>query len=235
MKNLIFVICLFAGTIHAQGVLFTLEDATFEPGQQVQMPCKAYGFSQIASFQFGVLFDTAALKLDSVKVSGVLPDYNTELNFSWKEISQATTIKPGSLYTLWTDPFGKTLEDGNTLFTVYFTAKASGSLSQNIVNYPEGMPFEAIRYPFEFIPIDVVFVAEISAANEPASEALTVAPNPFAESFTINQGGILSLYDPSGRLVYRSEYVADTPIGGELKAGIYYATIGNRSFRIAKQ
>lgn len=240
MKDLIFVLqfAFLIGGINAQGVLFTFEDGTFEPGNNVQMRCKTYGFDSIASFQFGVLFDTAGLKLDSVKVSGVLPDYSTDYNFSWKEISQATTIKPGSLYTLWTDPYGKTLEDGSILFTAYFTAKTVGALSQSVVNYPEGMTFEAIQYPFTFIPIDVVFVSSVAGgAFTPLGdiEAPMLVPNPFSESFSLNRSGTLLLYDVFGRLVHSSQYVAGTQVASEIKSGIYFGRIGNQSFKIQKQ
>jgi hypothetical protein len=234
MKNLIIILALFAGTIQAQGLVFTFPDATFEAGKQVEMPCKVYDFVNMAAFQWGILFDTAFLKLDSVKATNGLPEYDSTC-FSHFAISQSQFIKPGSLYTLWTGVPCRTLEDGVTIFRAWFTAKKTGSLSQSIVKYPQGFQFEAVDCQFNYLDFDVVFVSEATDTDTPQSDFVRIFPNPFPEHFTLNKSGVLRVSDTSGQVVIFGRYRAGEQVGGSLSPGLYFGQIGKQTFKILKQ
>lgn len=234
MKKLIFIFLLITGNLKAQGLLFTLPDATFQAEQSVEMPCKVYDFVNMAAFQWGVLFDTAFLKLDSVKATNQLPEYDSTC-FGYYAISQSQFIKPGSLYTLWTGVPCRTLEDGVTIFRAWFTAKKAGSLSQSIVKYPQGFQFEAVDCQFNYLDFDVVFTSESTGTDTPQSEFVSIFPNPFPEYFTLNKSGILRVSDTSGQVVIFGRYRSGEPVGHSLLPGLYFGQIGKQTFKILKQ
>jgi hypothetical protein len=234
MKKLLYIFAFIAYTANAQGVVFTFPDATFEAGQSVEMPCKVYDFVNMAAFQWGVLFDTAYLKLDSVKATNGLPEYDSTC-FSHYAISQSQFIKPGSLYTLWTGVPCRTLEDGVTIFRAWFTAKKPGSLSASIINVPDLFTFEAVDCQFNYLDLSVVFTSETTSILIPSAPVF-IAPNPFLESFTISESGFLRLHDTTGQVViFNANYMAGDPVGISLAPGMYFGVLNNRNFKIIKQ
>lgn len=235
MKKLIFIFLLITGNLKAQGLLFTLPDATFDAGQSVEMPCKVYDFVNMAAFQWGILFDTAFLKLDSVRATNQLPEYDSTC-FSHYAISQSQFIKPGSLYTLWTGVPCRTLEDGRVIFNAYFTAKKSGNLAGSIVNVPNLFTFEAVDCQFNYLSFDVVFVSEETTAILIPHDPVFLAPNPFSDHFTISESGYLRIHDTTGQVVlFNANYTAGDPVGVSLSPGMYFGALNNRTFKIFKQ
>lgn len=233
MKKVIYIFAFIAYNATAQSVTFTFEDVTFEAGQTVEMPCRAYEFVNMAAFQWGILFDTACLKLDSVKATNQLPEYGAD-NFSYFEISQSQFIKPGSLYTLWTGVPCRTLEEGSTIFRAWFTAKKAGSLAGSVINYPQGLAFEAINCGFQYLNLWVGFTSEATSTIT-ISEPVFIAPNPFYESFTVSESGLLRIHNTTGQVVIFANYRAGDPVGVSLTPGVYFGALDNRRFKIVKQ
>ena len=239
MKQILYIFLLFATSAHAQ-VTFTAPDVTYNAGQPVEAKATVSGFDAITAFQWALMFDTAALRLDSLAFPGNLPGYEQVTCFSLH--SPGYTLQPGEIRSLWSDPYGETLSDGTHVFSMHFTAKQAGKLSQDIAIYPQGLYPVAYSFPlvpqalyWQFIPAKR---PAKFAANDRGESAFSVFPNPARGQVTVTlpASGRVRVFDASGRLESETdgaEGVNEITLTGA--AGMKVVQYGSETKKIVNQ
>ena len=185
MKKLTHIAFLLAitFTLHAQGVLFTVQDKAFVTGDTINADLSVYGFTEIAGYNFALKFDTSAFKFGGI----IIPDPAPLPNYSLAQCFGLWQIDKGEIRTAWTTGYTETLPDGTPMFGVRLIAKKSGDLSDNLALAPNVLAPAAFLVTLESIPLDFSFVSpEITGTDEPGEiRGLGAYPNPFSGSFTL--------------------------------------------------
>lgn len=204
-------------------------------GQHITVPVKTKNFKSIASYQFGMKYDTASLRLDSISIyPGVLPNFSQE-NFGTSD--ESPLISAGNITTLWTTPYANTLWDGTQVFNLHFTGKKKSDLLHTLVPSQEELVFEAIDSLVNEIPerfyIDKEEQAQPVSTHNPDIVPLVAFPNPTSDSIRFNQSGSAVLFDIQGHIIYQANnyYLQDIDLP---VSGVYYAIINNQVVKFVK-
>lgn len=201
IKNTLTATLLFlASVVTAQ--VDTLEwfalDRYFPANIPLAVDIKTRNFNDIYSFQYGVKYDTSALKLDSVTFYNVLPGYDLS-GFGFEWAPAPFHIKAGNMTTIWTDAYGYTLPKGTQVYNMHFTTKKAGQLINHLWPSTEELVFEAITEDGKEIPTTFSVITEGGAAVIEPNALQVIYPNP--ASNYINVAEFSKIYDLSGNLV----------------------------------
>ncbi len=143
--------------------MLSITDQEFEAGETVLLTLNARDLPKIKGYQFSLGFDPAILALNEVVESDLNQLYGSHFNFRFKEA--------GLLSTSWN--VGKK-QLSNSLFTLPFTAKKAGTLSEVITINSKLTKMEAIDFEEQLLAIALAFEPKIaSTENE-----ISLFPNP---------------------------------------------------------
>lgn len=177
----------------------------FSENSTLTVPIKCQGFDSIFAFQYGIRFDTNYLELDSMTLTGILPEYDSSnFGFSW---IPPHLIPKNSVTTLWTHATGKSVSDGTVIYNLHFSTRQSGWLEDVLFASSQLLVFECIDETMTEIGIVFEVVSESQNQNTTAgmteiSENFSIYPNPIDNYLSIHSDkfGQLSIYDAVGKL-----------------------------------
>lgn len=185
MKH-IFIFLLFPLLLQSQQVILSVPDVAITPGQTVEVVATVSGYTNIASGQFGLNFDTAFLGSPYVVTTNAVPGFGAG-SFSFPGIGYANA--PNDIRCFYSRPTGTTLADGTWLFTLYFVGKQSGNLSERLVLRSTSPVPRAYTPPLVDVGLGWVYTAPgITLAATDVADAVTLAawPNPGTDSQTVS-------------------------------------------------
>ncbi len=206
-------------------LVFQAENREVTAGQTYTVDFKASDFEAIHGYQFSLNFDANQLEFAGVR-AGELNGL-TEANFG------TTLIERGVLTTSWNNQNAVSVVDGSTVFSVTFTAKVNGELSEMLQISPNYTSAEAYNKDLDLMGVDLRF--DTDKVTGAAVKLYQNTPNPFKSTTTIGfelpKGGsaTLRLFDHSGRTLkliegdYEKGYNEVTIDRGDLSAtGVLY-------------
>ncbi len=210
----------------SQSLDWQITDVAFSTGDTVKAEFRTYNFTGIGAFQFAMKYDTGALIYanpdDPFQFTSNLPGLDSDA-FSWYGLP-GYNLQPGEIRSVWTNPYGTTIEDGTHIFSVVFVAKSDGSLSQYFpvwYNHPVLKPIAYTATPLQYLPFHIAYVSpaeqETTATIAPDEAGLNVYPNPSAGRFFVDiPRGVTSLrlYSGDSRLLW--EISSGIPQGGTM-------------------
>jgi hypothetical protein len=237
MKNLLIALFLLIGTtLFSQDTLkWYATNQFFLANQSIIVPVKVDNFKSISSYQYGMKYDTASLRFDSISLyPNILPNFTQE-NFGSEY--ESPLISPGNLTTLWTTPFANTIPNGTSVFKLHFTTKKKGNLTKTLVPSEEELIFEAIDSLLNEVP-EIFFIEKeeqppVTSLRDVETVKLIAFPNPTSDSIRFNQEGSAVIFDITGHIIYQANtyYLQDVDLP---VSGIYYAIINNQVVKFTK-
>lgn len=200
--------------------VLSIIDQEFESGASISLSLHAADLQKIQGYQFSLAFDTDILTLnkeiDENKLSQL---YGGHYNLQLKE---------GLLATSWNT---EKEQLNSLLFTLPFTAKKSGTLSEAISINSNFIPVEAFDFKEQLLDVNLIFEPK---THQPLDYEVTLFPNPSktAEVFVNFKAEkvekiTLNLINLVGQVMYSQTYkvvkglqTLKLPIA-KLPAGIY--------------
>lgn len=188
-------------------LVWIVADQTLSAGQEVLAVFRALHFRQLAGYQFALRFDPAQLQFLGVETAGSPLDLTAADHFG------AYQAHAGELRGAWTDPGGRTVDDGMAVFTLRFKALTSGAKLSEVLDLkpkalnPEAYTVQQAKTGLELVFSETTGVPDLLDGRRPA--LLQNRPNPFEGTTTI--GFILPqaceaqlrVFDASGRELLR--------------------------------
>ena len=180
MKSIYTIIAvLFSIALTGQGVVFTIQNQTFEPGDTVRAEFRASGFTDIGAVQFVMKADTGNLQFDGFEFPEDSP-FGIG-SFSWDGLP-GYAFQPGEIRCVWISTYGSTVSENSPIFTAVFVAKGSSDLATAFklwYNHHDLKPIAYYADPTEYVTLTVAYVDEVTADVEPQNGiGLSVYPNP---------------------------------------------------------
>ncbi|MEM9822512.1 MAG: cohesin domain-containing protein, partial [Bacteroidota bacterium] len=186
-------------TRNADGaMLLEVKDQYLEAGQVYDIAFRSKAFTQMLGYQFTLGFEPAALEFLEV-TPGNLANLDAA-NFG------LSNAQEGSITMSWNDLQGATMVDGELLFTLRFTAKASGLLHDLLNINSQFTSAEAYRLDEGLMDVELSFDQQLNDLDV-AFALHQNCPNPYREettiAFTLPESAYakLSVSDLSGRLL----------------------------------
>ncbi|HLF64054.1 MAG TPA: T9SS type A sorting domain-containing protein, partial [Saprospiraceae bacterium] len=176
-----------------------IQDYELKQGETIKVPVKAENYRDMLGYQFTI--DLDGLKYVGIEAGtiAIQPEY--------------VGVHTSALTMSWGDHKPMTVSNEEVLFTLQFTATASGSLSEMLEitsKITEAEAYTTIDEKIELL--DVVMVFGTSAVSTPLEFALYQnEPNPFADQTVIGfdlpaaMPATLTLYDMSGKMIHLIE------------------------------
>jgi|GEM_PF-632495 len=158
--------------LRPEPLVLRTSDQRLQSGQIMAVPVSVEGFAHVAAFQFVLHFDADALALQHISTpEGSLLSLG---DFGTYDAAQ------GEIRTVFAQPQGAEMTNGDVFFTLHFTPLQSGAwLSEAIHLDATLLPAEAYTPDMEVKPIDLVF-SQSSATGQlhDPKPALRAIPNP---------------------------------------------------------
>ncbi len=173
---------------------FTTKDQTFHRGDVVEMPIKVMDMKAISGGQYTLKFNPLVLSFEGVE-SDVIQLDDDNFNFS--------RLAEGIMNSSWISANTASLQ-GETLFTIKFTALEDGTLSQVAQINSDMLSAEVYDNDLNVYDIDLRYNNNTDAGNFALYQN---KPNPFSNSTTIGfqlpkDGNVkLTVYDMSGKVL----------------------------------
>jgi hypothetical protein len=192
------------GDRSASVLVLTAENLTLEPGQPFKVRLRAKNFRHVSGFQFTLAFDRDLLEFQSV----VPTNYTGPENFG------LTMLARGYLTASWHSALPISLDDGEPLIEMEFSAQSNGNLKDALRLTSQFTPAEAYAgKDFETDPEIRQVGLEFSGSPslEAPFELYQNVPNPFTErtaiGFRLPETGEarLTVLDAVGRTVHKVE------------------------------
>ncbi len=184
-----------------EDLVFGLEDQHLKAGQTYEVAFTAADFESIHGYQFSLNFDASKLSFEGVE-AGALSDLSAR-NFG------LSLLERGVITTSWSSQQGVSVADGSTVFSVSFTAKADGRLSDLLQISSTYTAAEAYNQDLDLMGVDLRFDTDEVAAGE--FRLYQNTPNPFQQETVIGfelpeaSTATLRVYDASGRVLVEVE------------------------------
>ena len=180
-------------TVTRSGEYVTFEAKTrnFTAGEEVELTLSLEEARELSGYQFTLEYDEAVLELKDV--TGHQANIS-ENNFGF--------IQSGLITTSWNDFGGKELE--GDIFSIVFTAKASGSLSENVNLNSRITQAEAYDADLNASPVRLAFEGNASLEG---FQLYQNVPNPFRNATQIQfdlpdpMPATVTIYDAMGKVV----------------------------------
>lgn len=241
MKKIIFFFLLIAGAAQAQ-FAWKFQDRLFDPGDTLTADAWVSGFDSVGAFQFSLAYDSAALAIDldtPFTFTGLTPWTAAEFSHG---LQPGCTSADNEIRLVWADPYTFTYPNGK-VFSIRFVAKKAGNICKSIwmLNgplWPEAWDDDLLyQVPMSVgcIPARRTGIRIKSREDEQTAQVITITPNPFTDSFTINTSGPLRVTNIAGQVVLFGNYQSGQPLGESLSNGVYFGRVGNETFKIVKQ
>lgn len=166
---------------NSSNVVLHVQDQPISAGSDVYMTFKAKDFKQMVTCQTTLNFDAQVLQYQSV-VAGNVPNLSAS-NFN------PMLANEGMLATSWYNLSPVSLDNGQEMFTLKFTAlKDAASLSDLVWVSADFVPVEAVASNGTMGGVEVVFDGTVSGTEEGAGSHFALhqnRPNPFSTQTTI--------------------------------------------------
>lgn len=181
-------------------VNFEMQDINFEAGDKVSVRLSSEQAKALVGFQFAINFDESLLTYNNIVAEG-LPV--TQNNIGSKLASR------GQLMMSWSDAQSEGVSQDEALFTLVFTAKESGTLSNAIQMDNKQTKSEAYDNELNVSNLNLKFVNKIATNN--SFELMQNEPNPFSDMtsirFNLPQASTVNLnvYDVTGKLLLNQQ------------------------------
>lgn len=180
---------------------FLANDQYFTAGQQITVPFLAKDFAEMKGYQLTVRFDSDALKFQSFQPGSLAGLTEGNLN--------ATAADEGFIATNWFNFEPTDLADGETVFSLTFTALQDGRLSDLLNFNSDFIQAMAVKANGDVFGVNLEFNTATLANEEHSSHFALYQnrPNPFAHvtqiGFRLPQPdrAKLSIFDASGRVL----------------------------------
>ncbi len=211
-------------------LVFDIKDKKLTAGEVYEVAFKARDFIEVMGYQFTLNFESNLLAFESIGEEGL--DEIMEANFGLSLLDESV------LTTSWTHDQPKSLMDGTTIFSLRFTAKAGGYLSEALQVSSRFTKAESYAGRVAGGGVDlneVVFRFESADEIEHRFKLYQNQPNPFHDetmiSFNLPEASTatLTIYDVNGQAIktisgdykkgYNEELVSLKEIG---ETGVYY-------------
>jgi hypothetical protein len=176
-------------------------DVQIQSGTTFNVPIRAFGFNELAAFQFALDFDPALLTLEGVETpaGGLLKAENFGL---WQAAG-------GEIRSAFSSPTATTLEEGAEFFTLRFTARQGDRWLSELLRLKNvDLPAESYGIDLTPRPLLLRFDRTTTANEVPSARyALTVSPNPAMDftqvrfSLPVSSEASLRVLDTNGRLI----------------------------------
>ncbi|MEM1121031.1 MAG: cohesin domain-containing protein, partial [Bacteroidota bacterium] len=132
-----------------ESLFLDLEEQTFTTGETITVAFKANGFSNLLGYQFELLFDQEMVDYQSIEKGAM--EQLTENNFGLAQINR------GQIKASWDEIEGLSVVDGAALFTITFTAKKAGKLSEVLTLNQRGLAAQAYTTDEEIYDLQLNF------------------------------------------------------------------------------
>lgn len=212
-------------------LIWRVRDRVLRAGEAVSVDFLAFGFRDIAAYQFGLRFDTAQLQFEQVDILTTGIPLDPSGNFG------LFNVAAGEIRTLWSVTVGMTLPEATPVFRLRFTARATGKLLSEVLHIDPAL-ISAIAYntvlasrPVELAYADYLTIYPRGQARWQPPVSLSVRPNPVRDraviGFALAEAGEaqLRVLDISGRVWMRTE--------GYFPAGFNEVAIGAGEMPVA--
>jgi len=216
MKFLLYVLpALFLCTVLSAQTPVTIDisDAGVGNGQTFELDVKTTNFSNITTFQFTIVWNTAVLDFDTVgSYNATLPLAASDFNF--------TLSSQGKIALTWFTASGKTLAADALLFKLKFTALANGTSPVEFSNDPVEIYAENTNGAVPVSPQNgVVNVQNSAPLNDVCSGAVSIqnlfgngTNNPQTSTIFDNTNAVANPSDPAnGHACFYEEVINDPP------------------------
>lgn len=191
-------------TTYTNALKFVMDNQKISAGELVAVPVRAKDFNGINGYQFTLSFDEQMLEFVDV-VPEALPN-STAGNFNTKLASE------GTIATGWYSLNAVTMDEDETLFTLYFRGLKGGiSLSEAIKSDDSYIPMEVVLSSGELLnKVDIVFEEATTSTNPLGALPFALhqnVPNPFKDEtligFTLPTASRakLTISDGAGKVV----------------------------------
>ena len=181
-------------------LLLDIEDRSIEAGESFDLSFTANEFTQVLGYQFGLSFDKEAVSFVQTGSGSII---TSDANFG------LSLLEEGVITTSVNEADALSIANGESLFTLSFTANKDIQLSEVFDLSNRYTPAEAYKADGELLDLGLNFIGENTNIVIDAStfELLQNKPNPFTEStvigFTLPQASKVSLriHDVNGRTI----------------------------------
>jgi hypothetical protein len=192
----------------------------------------------IEGYQFTLEFDPAVLQFETY-APGAL--YVNDDNFNLQAANH------GVITTSWSEAHAYDFAQGETLFSLRFTALANGTLSDHIGISSEPTVAEAYNVEGEVLDVDLHFGEEdVTAPVASEFELLENRPNPFTDytviAFTtpVASEATVTIYDVTGQVIHEQMVAAqaglnEVEIRGLQMKGVLYCQVSTDGFSATRK
>ena len=178
-----------------QKLTFVAENQIFDEGQKVVVPVRAADAASITGFQYTLMYDNNQLSFEGVE-SGVL-------DMTEENVGRMYANK-GMVTASWINAQSQTMKKDEVLYTLIFTAKTNGTLTQSLALSSVVTTAEAYNQNLEIMNLS------LEVRDQNASEIVVKqnTPNPFDDQTSINftlpkrADVTLTVFDITGKTVY---------------------------------
>jgi subtilisin-like proprotein convertase family protein len=180
---------------------FFADDQNLTEGQEVTVAFMAKDFIEVKGYQMTVRFDADALQFQSFQPGALVGLSEGNLN--------PMMADQGFIATNWFGFEPADLADGETVFTLTFTAEENGKLSDVLDINSEFIKAMAVKADGDIMGVDLEFDA-VTATSENSSDGFALyqnRPNPFSHRTAIgfnlpeSTSATLTILDPAGRVL----------------------------------
>lgn len=184
-------------------LVLNVEDQKFEAGEVVDVTFKATDFEEMLGYQFTLEFDTDKLAFDDFTANKL--QNCTADNFGYSMLDQ------GIITASWNTTSGVTLKKNTELFTLSFTAKTAGNLSDYLSISSQATTAEAYKANSGSAELMDVVIGynngNTTTVLEGAFELYQNQPNPFNTETKVgfnlpqNENATITVFDLSGKVI----------------------------------
>jgi hypothetical protein len=216
-------------------LIWKVKDAELAEGEVINAAFTIEQMQNLRGWQFGLQFDPEYLKVDTLTTTNALP-LDPEVNFGLYQAEM------GEIRSLWTDGVTKSLNQGESVFTLRFTALQGGKNLSEVLKLEEGSATYALTDQRDHVAVMMAFEGLVQPNQSPVLHQNT--PNPFDKETSVRfelpeaSDIQLTIYDVNGRLInelngYYSKGLHEVHFGrGEFGqyAGVLYYTLRSGDF-----
>jgi hypothetical protein len=219
-------------------LVWSVNDTQLAEGKTIDAEFKVGQMDNLRGWQFGLQFDPEYLKVDTVTTTNALP-LDPEVNFGLYQADM------GEIRSLWTDGTTKSLNKGESVFTLRFTALQGGKNLSEVLKLEEGSATYALTDQRDQVAVMLSFKGQDQLNQSNQSPVLYQnTPNPFDKETSVrfelpeSSDIQLTIHDVNGRLInelngYYSKGLHEVRFErGEFGqyAGVFYYTLRSGNF-----
>jgi hypothetical protein len=220
-------------------LIWRVNDTQLAEGKTIDAEFRVGQMDNLRGWQFGLQFDPEYLKVDTVTTTNALP-LDPEVNFGLYQADM------GEIRSLWAGGITKSLPNGESVFTLRFTALQGGKNLSDVLKMEDDLSATyALTDQRDQVAVMLSFKGQDQPNHSNQSPVLYQnTPNPFDKETSVRfelpeaSDIQLTIYDVNGRLInelngYYSKGLHEVHFGrGEFGqyAGVLYYTLRSGDF-----